>query len=212
MKRYLFALAVTLLCIAATTDTPKSFEGLVTYKNAIKSKIKGATDAQILKMMGDKMDYYFKEGNYKTVCNGSLIQWQLYDSKTNRLYTKVALSETIYYNDAAENKDTLLTTKVNKGVATILGYKCDEVILTTTSGIEKYYFNSKFAVDPALYSRHLYQNFYDYLKVAKALPLKMILDTKELTVTSEATKITPTAVDDKEFQLPEGAQTEKNPN
>ena len=35
------------------------------------------TDQQWLSMMGGTQEYYIKGGNYKSVTNGTLMQWQI---------------------------------------------------------------------------------------------------------------------------------------
>jgi hypothetical protein len=120
-------------------------------------------------------------------------------------------SETIFWNEGDTNTDSITNIEINKGVTEILGYKCDEVILTCKSGVQKYYFNQKVAVDISLFKNHLYGNWYDFLKVSKSLPLKSIIETEQFTMVSVATNIKEMKLDNKEFQLPENAKTAKSP-
>jgi hypothetical protein len=83
--------------------------------------------------------------------------------------------------------------------------------LTCKSEIQKYYFNSILSVDASLFTGHLFGNWYDYLKVAKPLPLKSVVDNAQFTLTSIATVVKEMKLDDKEFQLPENAKTAKSP-
>jgi hypothetical protein len=53
-------------------------------------------------------------------------------------------SETVFWSDANIQGDEVLKVDVNKNVSEILGYKCDEVILTCKSGVQKYYFNKNY--------------------------------------------------------------------
>jgi hypothetical protein len=85
------------------------------------------------------------------------------------------------------------------------------LILTCQSGIQKYYFNSKLGVDVSLYTKHLYGNWYDYLKLAKALPLKSVVDTEQFSFTSLATEVKAMKIDDGELKLPPNAKTAKSP-
>ena len=109
------------------------------------------------------------------------------------------------------NADEVLGSVLNKGVADVLGYKCDELILTCKSGIQKYYFNSKLSVDTKLYANHKYGNWYDYLSKANALPLKIIIENPQFTMESLAVEIKPMQLDDKLFTLPTDAKTAKSP-
>lgn len=121
----------------------QNFEGKLVYKTEYKSKMPNVTTDQFTSMMGTTMDYFLKDGNYKSTSNGTFLQWQLYINKDNKLYNKLANSPTILWNDGAENADEVIKAEVNKGVIEILGYKCDELILTCKTGVQKYYFNSK---------------------------------------------------------------------
>src|SRR5258706_9012737 len=161
-----------LIIFYALTTFGQTFEGEIVYENSFKSKIPNLSDQQFSSMMGLKQEYYIKKGDYKSVANGSLVQWQLYINTDNKLYNKMANSDTILWNDGSVNEDEVLSSTFNKGVIEVLGYKCDELILNCKSGIQKYYFNSKLSVETKLYTNHKYGNWFDYLSRANALPLK----------------------------------------
>ena len=93
-------------------------------------------------MMGTTQEYLIKDGNYKSSANGTFFQWQLYINKDNKLYNKMSNSPTIFWNDGSVNPDEVIKAEINQGVIEILGYQCDELILTCKSGIQKYYFSS----------------------------------------------------------------------
>ena len=207
MKK-LLTIAMTVL---TTTVFGQNFQGKIVYQNTYVSKLPNITSEQFTSMMGSTQTYIIKGGDYKSSANGTLLQWQIYINKDNKLYNKMSNSETVLWNDGATNPDEVLKVQVNKGVTEVLGYKCDEVILTCKSGTQKYYFNSKLGVDIKLFAKHLYGNWYDYLKVAKALPLKLVLDNAQFTLTSIAIEVKEMKLDDKEFQLPDNARTAKSP-
>jgi hypothetical protein len=181
------------------------------YENSFKSKIPNLSDQQFSAMLGSKQEYYIKKGDYKSVTNGTLAQWQLYINTDNKLYNKMSNSETILWNDGSVNSDEILSSVLSKGVVVVLGYTCDELILVCKSGIQKYYFNSKLAIDAKLYANHKYGNWYDYLLKANALPLKMIIDNTQFTMESVAVEIKPMMLEARMFQLPAAAKTDKSP-
>lgn len=127
-------------------------------------------------MLGTTQNYFTQNGNYKSTTNGKLVLWQLYLNKENRLYNKMSNSETIYWNDCSIQGDNVLNVKITKNTATVLNMQCNEIILTCTSGIQKYYFNSKLSVNPNLFKNHKLGNWYDYISKAKAFPLKMVIE------------------------------------
>lgn len=204
-------LLTILMTVISVTVFGQTFEGKITYQNSYISKLPNVQDQQFNSMMGTTQEYIIKGGDYKSSSNGTLVQWQLYINKDNKLYNKMSNSETIFWNDGITNPDSIISVVINKGVTEILGYKCDEVVLTCKSGVQKYYFNQKIAVDISLFKNHLYGNWYDFLKVSKSLPLKSIIETQQFTLVSEATDIKEMKLDDKEFRLPENAKTVKSP-
>jgi len=200
-----------LLAIMAVSVSGQSFEGKIVYQNAYLSKIPNVSDHQFTSMMGSSQDYFIKDGDYKSTSNGAMFEWQLYVNKENRLYSKLSNSETVFWNDGAINPDEVLNVEVNRNVTEILGYICDEVILTCESGIQKYYFNSNIGVDASLFTGHIFGNWYDYIKVAEGLPLKSIIDNAQFSLVSVATEINRVKLNSQDFQLPDNLRIEKSP-
>jgi hypothetical protein len=205
------AIAIIFTVLTTMTVFGQSFEGKIFYANTYKSKNQKMTDQQWTSMMGSTQEYLIKGGDYKSIANGTLVQWQLYINKDNKLYNKMSNSETAFWNDASVQGDEILKFEVNKGVTEILGYKCDEVILTCKSGLQKYYFNSKLSVDTKLFSNHKFGNWFDYLSKSNSLPLKSVIETAQFTMESVATEVKPMKIDTKTFELPAGIKTEKSP-
>lgn len=203
---------ITIIFAVLTTMTVfgQSFEGKIFYTNTYKSNNPKMTDQQWTSMMGSTQEYLIKGGDYKSIANGTLVQWQLYINKDNKLYNKMSNSETAFWNDASVQGDEILKTEVNKGATEILGYKCDEVILTCKSGVQKYYFNSKLSVDTKLFANHKFGNWFDYLSKSNSLPLKSVIETAQFTIESIATEVKPMKLDTKTFELPAGIKTEKS--
>gem|GEM_PF-260143 len=188
------------------------FEGKFVYTNKYKSKLSNMSNEQFTAMMGTTQEYYIKGGNYKSVTNGTLVQWQLYTNKDNKLYTKMSNSAAILWNDAAVNLDVIIKSEINKGVVELWGHKCDELVLTCKSGVQKYYYNDKIKVDPKLYANHKFANWNQVMAITKALPYKIIIDNVQFSLESVATQILPSKLDNSLFALPADAQLQKNPN
>jgi len=203
-------LLVLLVTVVATAHG-QDFEGKVVYKNDCKSKIPTATSEQFNSMIGTRQEYLIKGGNYKSATNGTFLQWQLYINKDNKLYNKMANSPTILWNDGAVNPDEVVKAEINKAVIEVMGQKCDELILTCKSGVQKYYFDPKLKVDPTLFEKHKFGNWNEVISRTNSLPLKMIIDSPQFTLESIATEIVPMKLDDKIFELPAGSKIEKSP-
>lgn len=204
---------LALICVLSSTIAAfgQTFEGKITYANSFKSKNAQITDQQWNSMLGSTQEYFIKKGDYKSITNGTFVQYQQYSNKDNKLYTKMAHSETLLWNDGSIQGDEVLKVEVNKSATEILGYKCDEVILTCKSGVQKYYFNSKLSVDSKLFTNHKFGNWFDYLSNSNSLPLKSIIDTAQFTMESIATEVKAMELDSKMFELPIGIKTEKSP-
>lgn len=195
----------------ATVSFAQNFEGKIVYENTYTSKVPGITDGQFAAMLGSVQEYYIKDGDYKSVANGTFFQWQLYVNKDNKLYTKMINAEALLWNDGASNSDEVLKTEINKNAVEVLGYKCDELILTCKSGTQKYYFNTTLSVDKKLFANHKYGNWFAFLSSSNALPLKSIIESKEFTLESIATEVSPLKLEKALFELPANAKTIKSP-
>jgi hypothetical protein len=209
MKKTFFILATTILTSFASFG--QTFEGKVIYANAYKSKIPNVADGQFTAMMGATQEYFIKNGDYKSVTNGTMFQSQYYLNSENKLYTKMSSSEAFLWNDGATNPDEVLKSELNKGVIEVLGYKCDELVLTCKSGIQKYYFNSKFSVDTKLFVNHKFGNWYDFVSKLNSLPLKSVIENAQFSLESTATSITEMKLDNSFFALPANSKTIKSP-
>lgn len=204
-------ITLILITLFAITSFGQTFEGKIVYKNTYKSKMPNVTDEQFTTMMGSTQEYFIKNGDYKSVANGSFFQWQLYVNKDNKLYSKTADSEILLWQDVATNSDEILKAEVKKEVIEVLGYKCDELILTTKSGTEKYYFNTKLSVDTKRFVNHKFGNWYAFLSKANSLPLKSIVDNTQFTLESVATEVKEMKLDKTFFELPANSKLKKSP-
>lgn len=199
-----------LLVLISTCIKAQFFEGCLTYKNSYTSKLPAVTSEMLVKMAGDTGRYFIKEGSYKSLLNGFTTEWQVYSQTENKLFTKMKNSKTVYWNDAAINNDTVLNYEILKNADTVLGYTCDMLVLHCTSGDQKYIYNNTITVNEKPFKSHAYGNWYNYVSITGALPLKMILETKEFTMISEAVEVKPIKLEADFFNLPSGAILKKS--
>jgi hypothetical protein len=120
-------------------------------------------------------------------------------------------SAAILWNDGAVNPDEVIKSELNKGVIKILGYQCDELILTCKSGVQKYYFSPELKINASLYENHKFGNWDVIMSKTNGLPLKMVIETPQFSMESLATAVTPMKVEDKMFELPADSKVEKSP-
>jgi len=204
-KLYFLIIIFSIRCFS------QNFEGEIVYSNDYKSKSPQLKDEILNSTMGTKQEYFIKNGNYKSVTNGQFLIWQLYVNKNNKLYNKLINSEALLWNDANIQGDEILSVLTNKNVITILGNNCDELTLTCKSGVQKYYYSSKFSVDASKFINHKLGNWYDFVSRSNSLPLKTIIENTQFTLISTAVEIKPMKLDDNLFSLPKGIKTEKSP-
>lgn len=162
-------------------------------------------------MMGTMQEYFVMNGNYKSIANGTFFQSQTYLYSENKLFSKMANSMDYFWNDGAINTDIITKFVINKNATQVLGYDCVELILYCTSGVQKYYYNSKFGVDANVFVNHKYGNWYDFVSKSNALPLKSIIETKQFTLENTAVSIEEIKLTNAFFELPLDAKTVKSP-
>lgn len=196
---------VVALVLSASVSA-QTFEGEIVYKTTYKSKVANLTDAQLTSMMGSSLEYFIKGDKYLSRTNGTYFQWQLYVPTDNKIYNKLSTSERATQVDASEVTDEIVKIAVKKGVAEVLGHKVDEIVITCKNSVETYLVSSRLAVDPKLFAKHRYGNWYDLLSTGKALPLKWTLDGPQFSLQTVATQIKEGKLDDKLFKLPEEKQ------
>ena len=200
---------ILLLLFARLTLVGQNFEGKIIYSNKYTSKVPEPTSEQLTSIMGKRQEYIIKGSNYKSITDGMVAKWQMYRAKENRMYYSMFGRDAILWSDASQNEDTVLKSEIHKNAATILGYSCDELVLTCKSGVQKYYFNSRLKVDPASFARHKFGNWSEIVKRTKALPLKMVVDNAQFTIESTATEVIPSKIEDAVFALPAGVKLEE---
>jgi hypothetical protein len=205
------ALTFLLATLFVVTSFGQNFEGKIVYRNSIKSKLPNVTDEQFTSMLGSKQEYFIKEGDYKSITNGSFVQWQLYINKDNKLYNKMANSEALLWNDGAVNTDEVLKSELHKDMTEILGYKCDELVLTCKSGVQKYYFSPQLSIDPTLFENHKFGNWYEYVSRAKSHSLKVVTENAQFILENVATEVKPMKLEKAFFALPADTKTMKSP-
>lgn len=190
-----------LLLLSPIVGFTQSFEGTIIYSNTYKSKSPQLKDEQLNSMMGTKQEYFIKGGDYKSIFNGSFIKMQLFKGAENRSYTLLAKSDTLYWEDCGKNKDLAVGYKIEKAEETVLGVSCDVLIVSTPKSKTHYYYNKKYGINPALFTKHQYGNWYFIISKTKALPLKTIYEDEQFILTSTAVKIIPMHLDDSTFSI-----------
>ncbi len=191
-KIYCFFLFQILL----STSYGQNFEGKIVYKMIFKDSSTGYN-------FNSFYQQYFKDGNFKVITNDSMYQWSLYINSENKYYSKLANSDTLQWTDGSLNHDSIISMHINKNVIKILGYNCDELILTCNNGIKKYYYcSSNFKMDAKQFLKYKSGNWTDFLLMSNSLPLMQIEDSKNTHFETIAVEAAEMKLDDTFFKLP----------
>jgi hypothetical protein len=127
------------------------------------------------------------------------------------LYSKFGDTDFYLWSDASEGVNPVKDFTLRKNAEKILNYNCDELVLTTSTGLQKYFFaKTALKTDAALFTKHTAGNWYDYISKAGSLPLKIVIETDDLTIAFTATKIEAKQLLKEEFTLPKEAVLQKN--
>lgn len=182
----------------------QNFEGRIRYQNTCQSSDPNFKKEYCDLITDSIQDYYFKKGNYKYQSIG-VEAWTLYLKKQNTIYAKTQKSKTVSAHKA--NRQTEPETgeiQINRNVITILGYSCDELILTNQNTIQKYYFHPRTYINPKYLKKHKYGKVNQILKITRAIPLKTIwiLKDQNIELISQAIEIENLEVNDSLFTIP----------
>lgn len=176
MPTILILLMTSLLGVSSITD---SFEGKINYHVRYHSKIPNVTSDQLTEMLGAEQQFYYQKGNYKSLINGTSMEYLLYIADSSKMYMKMTNMDALMWTDATKNTDEILSIESHKNADTILGLVCDEIIIKAKNSVQKYYYHENFMVNPTESANHKASNWAAYLSQAKALPLKMIIETEQ---------------------------------
>lgn len=184
-------LLILILLATTLTSSAQIFEGKMTYSNTYQSKLPNLKSEQLNSMMGTKQEYYIKGNNYKSLFNGLFTKMQIYQGEENRSYTLTAKSDTLYWEDYSKNKDVVVNFETQKNKDTIMNISCDVLIVSTDKSKTYYYYSSKYGINPEMFIKHNYGNWYYIVSKTKALPLKTVHETAQFILTSTAIEIKP---------------------
>ena len=199
MRKLFAALMVSFVFVSNSFS--QTFEGTIEYSNAFYSRTTQLTNDQLEYMVGSKLTYHVKDGYYKNISNGATVVMQIYDWNSNRLYNKMQSSDTLYWFDASENKDTIINFDIKEEVGKVMGITCDALTITTQSGSMTFYYNKAYRMKVGKFANHTFNNWAFFLEKTKSIPLKIVMETQAFTMTSTATVITPTKLTDDFFAI-----------
>ncbi len=209
----------TIALLGALLAFGQSFEGTLVYsadlEPAESMKKMGLTKETLIEKMkaegtwGDRITHTYKQGNYRMHLNSTPASVGIYTAATNKMYTVLEGEDACVVTDYAVDLEATMTGKpptVTKldTVVTIDGAACNIVRVKWKSGTYEYTYDpTRLKVDASLYAQHVYDGWGEYLKIAGALPVRIVKKVKGVmtaTITLISAKEEPIA--DALFALP----------
>jgi hypothetical protein len=205
----LFFLIGILLIIAACVPSKKDngnnyFEGEIIYKNVYIAKTSQADTAAIITKLGRTSDYFFKEGNHFETYNGSILAYEIYNRKANKLFVDQNQKDTMHWVDCSDEAGgKMLKFELHPKVEKVLGIDCDELVTYYENRTFFEYFNSdELKINPDWLSKFkLYDKGWNFQKMG-ALPLKRRTEYKTFTHIITAIAIKERSLNDSLFEVP----------
>lgn len=193
----------------------QNFEGTLIYSNNLELSEKFVETTGMTKEKMKASNSFcehskitYKDSNYLSEPIKGSIKL-IYSPQRNEILTidkKLDLVSAILANVDLELKKTgtLPKIEIQDTEEIILSQKCKKVVVTWKSGIYEYYYNSEFLkMDSSLYSNHIYDMWFEFLKISNALPLKIVKKMNGLmTITMTLIEVKEHSVNDRRFKLP----------
>jgi len=209
MKKIVLLVLQSIVYLGLVSAQDKTdFEGLVRFRHKMLSKNSNAQADLAYSMLGYNSDYYFKKGNIKWLTYDCFYKMDLFKPKDDKDYFLTSQSDTIFTVKNSTTDFDVLEYRLEKSADTIMGYVCDVFIMKlkpkqseTPISYRRYYFSSKFYVDPK-YFTNCNSNRYDLIfSQIQSIPLRIEFEWSDTMMIWEATQITPQILDDNFFQL-----------
>lgn len=215
-----YTITVILIMITCTYFS-QSFEGTLVYTTDIElspnlEKMGMTKEILMNKMKADgswldTLSISYKLGDYCYKSSNSLKSWLIYKSETNKIYSVQdgikneicsVIDASIDTEFAYFNKMPSVT-KLDTSV-TVNNIVCNIVRVNWKFGTYDYYYNSTMLnVNPELYSKHIYDGWYEFLLLSNSLPIKIVKKGEGImTVIATLIDINTNKINDEIFTLP----------
>ncbi len=217
-----------LLLTIATVLNAQNFEGTLTYSVDFKvsqkmldmgmTKEMLRTKIQSERSWADTIKTSYKDGFYKQLNLSTDKSWVIYRSDRNKLYTfqDGEASDLCTVTDASIDLENKMTGKmpIVTLLDTIVKYKEYELKMVEVKWKLGSYFylysENHFKTNPEQYKGHIYDGLYEFLKISKSLPIKIIKEAGGMmTITIALSESNEDKIADTLFHIPELVKDEE---
>jgi hypothetical protein len=215
-------LTILILLVISFSSNAQSFEGTLTYKMDFelskKMKSMGLTKKTMEKKLknedtwSDQITVTYKNGFYKQMNLSKNKIWIIHHPDSSKTYTfqEGELSDICFVQDVSKDMEFKQFGKMPSVnlLDTIVKYKKYNLKMVEVKwkmGSYYYLFDENyFQTNPDDFKDHIFDGFYEYLKLAKALPIKIIKGGgTPMTITQSLIKAEEKEIDKAIFNIPE---------
>ena len=201
MLKY-FLLLYSLVLSQASFAQKKEFEGSITYRNEVRSKVPELTDQLLKKLMagGDSTTVFVKNGNFLWQTSLKTVYYRKDEEKVFTRYKGIdTLFYTAYEDDTSSTPDINLTAREHN----IIGFTCKEIRLSFPDQTTTYRYAEELYTNPE-HTRNLKHRHYNlYAGQTKSIWLSNEQDHKMAWMLHQATSIYEQTIPDSFFKLPQ---------
>jgi hypothetical protein len=188
MNKLIIILFIT--CTPFFVTGQKYFEGTIEYAYEVKLKSKKVDLSRLQKALGKGCTLYFKEGNFRHDYDGGVLEFDVYNNRENKLYTKKRGNDTIYWYDCSKKGKSIKDLKVSEEKIEVLQMLCAQLTIQYSDhNVVEYYNSDSIRVDPAWFAKFKRDDQFKIDGIEKSIFLRSERDYPAFTIISTATRI-----------------------
>ncbi|HET9058199.1 MAG TPA: energy transducer TonB [Chitinophagaceae bacterium] len=199
-KKIIILLLLLYFCFI-TNGQPKEFEGVITYKTVIKSKIPGTSDRawKAGLILDDSYVSFIKKGNFR---NRSSKGDFFYLAQKQKLYIKLRGIDTLFYIDYASDTNTVINIRKTGEEKKIAGLGCKAITIRTHSSTTQYFYSPSLYMNPGYNSNNKLSRYDVFAKETSSLWLASTEEHEEYVLSNVAVGVEEKPVTDSLFVPP----------
>jgi hypothetical protein len=205
------ALLLALLPFALSAQQP-FFEGELTYKISVRSRMEGLSDSLANRMFvaGETKTILCKNGNYKE--HHVYVDYYTI-SNEKKQSIKFRNLDTLYVADFDMDTSQVLSVTKDAGSYRINGYDCKALTILTAANTRQYYYSPSLRMDTAFDKDNTIAKYNVYSRESGGAVYLMIKwENPVISETDSCTKVAPSRIDDKVYELPHLPMKKFDPN
>ena len=210
MKGVFYCFLLAFIIPVAGWGQQKDFEGEITYRQVVHSKLDNVSDEQMQSYFGDGVTVIIKHGNYRQhYLHADGVTDVIYISSLNRWFYKMKDIDTLFFRDCSTDTSRVISLHKDTVTATILGFACKTLRLETSNFTLQYFYADSLYINPDNFTQHVFLHYNLYAMESKAVYLRLLGEGNLFTSELMATNLVGREISDNEFDLPKLPQVER---